>query len=59
MAKFSFFHCRVTNSKLKNEKFYFELLIRKIKEQNLEFTVFRDLFIEIKYYTIENYLKKM
>ena len=59
MAKFSFFHSRVTNSKLKNEKFYFELLIRKIKEQNLEFTVFRDLFIEIKYYTIENYLKKM
>ena len=42
---------------MKNKKFYFELLIRKIKEQNLNFEVGQDFFIEMKY-TIQNYLKK-
>ena len=32
-------HFRVTNSKLKNEKCYFELLFRRMKKQNLDFEV--------------------
>ena len=44
---------------MENKKFYFELLIRKMKEQNLNLEVARDFFIEMKYYTIQNYLKKM
>ena len=30
-----------------------------MKEQNLDFGVAQDFFIEMKYYTIQNYLKKM
>ena len=41
---------------MENKKFYFELLIRKMKEQNLDFEVTRDFFIETKYYTFR---KKM
>ena len=52
-----FFHFRVTNSKLKNKKIYFELFIRKIKKQNLGFEAAWDFFIEIKY-TIQNDSKK-
>ena len=29
-----------------------------MKEQNLDFEVARDFFIEMKYHTIHNYLKK-
>ena len=31
-----FFHLQVPISKLKNEKIHFELLLRKMKEQNFE-----------------------
>ena len=44
---------------LRNKKFYFQLLIRKMEEQNLDFEIARDFFIEMKYYTIQNYLKKV
>ena len=44
---------------LQNKKFFFGLLIRKMKEQILDFEVARDFFIKMKYYTIQNYLKKM
>ena len=44
---------------LQNKKFFFELLIRKMKEQILDFEVTRDFFTKMKYYTIQNYLKKM
>ena len=30
-----------------------------MKEQDLDFKVTQDFFIEMKYYTIQNYLKKM
>ena len=30
-----------------------------MKEQNLDFEVARGFFTEMKYYTIQNYLKKM
>ena len=53
-----FFHFLVCNSKLKKYKFYFELLIRKAEEQNLDFEVARNFFIEMKY-TIHIYLKKI
>ena len=33
---------------MKNNKFYFELLIRKIKEQILDFEIARDFFIDMK-----------
>ena len=59
IGKLLFFDFRVTNWKLKNKKFYFELLIRKMKKQNLDFEDARDFFIEMKHYTIQNYLKKM
>ena len=59
MGKHLFFHFRVPNSMLQNKKFFFELLIRKMKEQILDFEVARDFFIKMKYYTIQNYLKKM
>ena len=36
-----------------------ELLIQKKEKQNLDFEVARDFFIEMKYYAIQNYLKKM
>ena len=36
----------------------FELLIRKMKEQNLDFEVAGDFFIEMKYAS-QNYFKKM
>ena len=39
--------------------FYFKLLIQKIKEQNFDFEVNQDSFTEMKYYLIQNYLKKM
>ena len=58
MGKILFFHFRITNSKLKNKKIYFELFIRKIKKQNLGFEAAWDFFIEIKY-TIQNDSKKM
>ena len=29
-----------------------------MKEQNLDFKVARDFFIEMKYYRVQNYLKK-
>ena len=58
MGKLLFYHFRVTNSRLQNKKFHFELLIRKMKEQNLDFEIARDVFIELKYYTIQNYLEK-
>ena len=47
MGKHLFYHFRVTNSKLKNMKFYFDLLIWKTKEQNLDFEVVRSVFLEI------------
>ena len=37
MVKLLFFHFWVTNSKLKNKKFHFDLLIRKMKKQDLNF----------------------
>ena len=58
IGKILFFHFRVTNSKLKNRESYFQLLIRKMKEQNLDFEVSRNFFIAMKY-TIQNYLKKI
>ena len=30
-----------------------------MKEQNIDFEIARDFFIEMKYYAIQNYLKKM
>ena len=47
MAKLLFYHFRVANRKLKNKKLYFELQIQKMKEQNLDFEVARDFFIEM------------
>ena len=53
IGKFLFlFLLFVTNLKLKYKKFYFELLIRKIKKQNLDLEVTPNFFIEMKYYTI-------
>ena len=52
------FHFQVTNSKLKNKKVYFELLIQNAKEHNLDFKVAQVFFIEMKYYKVQNYLKK-
>ena len=46
MTKTLFFQFRVTNSKLKNKKIHFELLIWKMKKQNLDFEVARDFFIK-------------
>ena len=43
---------------MKNKKNYFELLTRKMKEQNLDFEVVRDLVIGMKY-TNQNFLKKL
>ena len=43
---------------MKNKKNYFELLTRKMKEQNLDFEVIRDLVIGMKY-TNQNFLKKL
>ena len=40
------------------KRFYFELLIRKMKEQNLDVKVAQDFLIEVKY-KIQNYLKKL
>ena len=40
------------NSNLENKKCYFELLIRKMKKQNLDFEVAQDIFIELKHYAI-------
>ena len=45
IGKLLFFNSRVTNSKSENKKFYFELLIRKIKNQNLDFEVTRNNLI--------------
>ena len=59
IGKFLFLHFRVTNLKLKYKKFYFELLIRKMKKQNLDLEVTPNFFIEMKYYTIQNYSEKM
>ena len=58
MGKLFFFHFQVTNLKVKNKKFYFESLMPKVKEQNLDFEFTWDFFVELKYYMIENYLKK-
>ena len=53
IGKFLFlFLLFVTNLKLKYKKFCFELLIRKIKKQNLDLEVTPNFFIEMKYYTI-------
>ena len=46
MTKTLFFQFWVTNSKLKNKKFHFELLIWKMKKENLDFEVARDFFIK-------------
>ena len=43
---------------MKNKKNYFVLLTRKMKEQNLDFEVVRDLVIGMKY-TNQNFLKKL
>ena len=56
-AKLLFFHFRVTNSKLKNLPRVTNE-VRKTKKQNLDFKVARDFFLEMKYYTIQNYLRK-
>ena len=58
MGKLLFFHFQVTNSKLKSKKKYFELLIRRMKKQNLDFEVAWYFFIEMKHYAIQNGLKK-
>ena len=47
------------NSKLKNKKFNFELLIQKMEKQNFKSKVIPDFIIKMKYYAIQNYLKKM
>ena len=52
MGKLLFFYFRVTNSKLKNKKIYFKLLIRKTKKQNLDFEVTRD-FLQNETYNSE------
>ena len=43
---------------MKNKKNDFVLLTRKMKEQNLDFEVVRDLVIGMKY-TNQNFLKKL
>ena len=43
---------------MKNKKNYFVLLTRKMKEQNLDFEVVRDLVIGMKYAN-QNFLKKL
>ena len=57
MGKLLFYHFRVTNSRLKNKKFPFELLTRKMQKLHLDFEIAQDFFIEMNY-TIQNYLKK-
>ena len=41
MSKLLFFHFRVTISKFKEKKIYFELLIRKMKKEDFDFKVTR------------------
>ena len=48
MVKLLFYHFRVTNSRLKNKRHYFELLVQRIKK-NLEFEVARNFFTEMTY----------
>ena len=52
MAKLLFYHFRVTNTKLKNKKLYFELLIQKMKEQNLDSKSLEISLLKWKYYSI-------
>ena len=49
IGKLLFFHFQVTNSKLKNKKCYFELLVRRMKNQNLDFEVAQNFLIEMIY----------
>ena len=49
---------RLVNFKSENN-FYLELLIPKIKKQNLDFEVAQNFCTEMRYYTIQNYLEKM
>ena len=49
MVKISFFHLRVTNSKLKNIKLHLNLLTRKLRKQNVDLeSVIRDFFNQLK-----------
>ena len=52
-------HFELLTRSWKIKIFYFKLLIQKIKEQNFDFEVNQDSFTEMKYYLIQNYLKKM
>ena len=47
------------NSNLENKKCYFELLIRKMKKQNLDFEVAQDIFIELKHYAIGSIIHEL
>ena len=47
------------NSNLENKKRYFELLIRKMKKQNLDFEVAQDFFIELKHYAMGSIIHEL